>query len=67
MRFEQPLWLWLLVLVAALVVAYLIAQRRRTKYAVRFATLPMLEKVAPKRPGWRRTRRPRPSSRHSPC
>jgi Ca-activated chloride channel homolog len=54
MRFEQPLWLWLLVLVAVLVVAYLIAQRRRTKYAVRFATLPMLEKVAPKRPGWRR-------------
>jgi Ca-activated chloride channel family protein len=54
MRFEQPLWLWLLVLVAALVAAYLIAQRRRSKYAVRFATLPMLEKVAPKRPGWRR-------------
>jgi Ca-activated chloride channel family protein len=54
MRFEQPLWLWLLVLVAALVVAYLIAQRRRSKYAVRFATLPMLEKVAPNRPGWRR-------------
>jgi Ca-activated chloride channel family protein len=54
MRFEQPLWLWLLALVAVLVVAYLIAQRRRSKYAVRFATLPMLEKVAPVRPGWRR-------------
>ena len=54
MRFEQPLWLWPLVLVAALVAAYLVVQRRRTKYAVRFATLPMLEKVAPKRPGWRR-------------
>lgn len=54
MRFEQPLWLWLLLVVAALVVAYLIAQRRRSKYAVRFATLPMLEKVAPRRPGWRR-------------
>jgi Ca-activated chloride channel family protein len=54
MRFEQPLWLWLLVLVVALVAAYLIAQRRRSKYAVRFATLPMLEKVAPDRPGWRR-------------
>ncbi|TCC45846.1 VWA domain-containing protein [Kribbella capetownensis] len=54
MRFEQPLWLWLLVLVAALIAAYLIAQRRRSKYAVRFATLPMLEKVAPVRPGWRR-------------
>jgi Ca-activated chloride channel homolog len=54
MRFEQPLWLWLLVLVVALIAAYLVAQRRRSKYAVRFATLPMLEKVAPKRPGWRR-------------
>ncbi|TCN44078.1 Ca-activated chloride channel family protein [Kribbella orskensis] len=54
MKFEQPLWLWLLLVVAALVVAYLVAQRRRSKYAVRFATLPMLEKVAPQRPGWRR-------------
>jgi Ca-activated chloride channel family protein len=54
MRFEQPLWLWLLLVVAALVVAYLFAQRRRSRYAVRFATLPMLEKVAPNRPGWRR-------------
>lgn len=54
MRFEQPLWLWLLLLVAALAVAYVFAQRRRSKYAVRFATLPLLEKVAPNRPGWRR-------------
>ncbi|WP_433016835.1 VWA domain-containing protein [Kribbella sp. CA-294648] len=54
MKFEQPLWLWLLLIVPALVVAYLVAQRRRSKYAVRFATLPMLEKVAPTRPGWRR-------------
>jgi Ca-activated chloride channel family protein len=54
MKFEQPLWLWLLLIVAALVVAYVFAQRRRSQYAVRFATLPMLEKVAPKRPGWRR-------------
>ncbi|TWD81966.1 Ca-activated chloride channel family protein [Kribbella amoyensis] len=54
MRFEQPLWLWLLPVAAALVVAYVVAQRRRSRYAVRFATLPMLEKVAPRRPGWRR-------------
>ncbi|WBQ04123.1 VWA domain-containing protein [Kribbella sp. CA-293567] len=54
MKFEQPLWLWLLLIVAALVVAYVFAQRRRGQYAVRFATLPMLEKVAPKSPGWRR-------------
>ncbi|MFC0627347.1 VWA domain-containing protein [Kribbella deserti] len=54
MRFEQPAWLWLLLLTVALVVAYAIAQKRRSRYAVRFATLPMLEKVTPKRPGWRR-------------
>ncbi|GAB3436051.1 vWA domain-containing protein [Flindersiella endophytica] len=54
MRFESPVWLWLLVVAAGLVVAYLVMQRRRSRYAVRFATLPMLAKVAPKRPGWRR-------------
>jgi Ca-activated chloride channel homolog len=54
MRFESPMWLWLLPIAALLTVAYLIAQRRRSRYAVRFAALPMLEKVAPNRPGWRR-------------
>jgi Ca-activated chloride channel family protein len=54
MRFEQPMWLWLLLVAAALVIAYVVAQRRRSSYAVRFATLPMLEKVTPKRPGWKR-------------
>lgn len=54
MRFEQPIWLWLLLLAAALVVGYVVAQRRRSRYAVRFATLPMLEKLTPRRPGWRR-------------
>lgn len=50
----SPGWLWLLVPVALLVVLYLLAQRRRTTYAVRFATLPMLERLVPKRPAWRR-------------
>lgn len=54
MRFESPVWLWLLVVAAGLVVAYLVMQRRRARYAVRFATLPMLATIAPKRPGWRR-------------
>ncbi|WP_020579385.1 VWA domain-containing protein [Actinopolymorpha alba] len=54
MTFREPFWLWLLAVAAALVVAYLIAQRRRSRYAIRFATLPMLERVAPRRPGWRR-------------
>ena len=44
----SPGWLWLLAPVAVLVVLYLLAQRRRTTYAVRFATLPMLERLVPK-------------------
>jgi Ca-activated chloride channel family protein len=46
--------LWLLAGVAALVVLYVVLQVRRSKYAVRFTNLPLLEKVAPTRPGWRR-------------
>jgi Ca-activated chloride channel family protein len=47
-------WLWLLVGVAALVVLYVVMQARRRRYAVRFANLPLLESVVPRRPGWRR-------------
>lgn len=54
MTFTDPLFLLALVPVAALAVAYLVLQRRRTRYAVRFATLPMLDRVAPARPRWRR-------------
>jgi len=54
MTFTSPLILLALLPVAALAVAYLVLQRRRTRYAVRFATLPMLDRVAPTRPRWRR-------------
>ena len=54
MTFTDPLYLFALVPVAALVLAYVLMQRRRTRYAVRFATLPMLDRVAPARPRWRR-------------
>ena len=46
--------LWLLLLVAGLVAAYLVLQSRRKAYAVRFTNLDLLASVAPKRPGWRR-------------
>ena len=46
--------LWLLLGVLALAISYLINQRRRSKYAVRFTNLALLDSVAPKRPGWRR-------------
>jgi Ca-activated chloride channel homolog len=54
MTFQSAGRLWLLVAVVALVVVYLVMQRRRSRYAVRFTNLPLLEKVAPTRPGWRR-------------
>jgi Ca-activated chloride channel family protein len=54
MSFLSPWWLLLLVPVALLAVAYVVQQRRRGRYAVRFASLPMLERLAPRRPGWRR-------------
>lgn len=52
--FLAPGRLALLVLVVALAAAYLLLQRRRSAYAVRFAQLPLLASVAPRRPGWRR-------------
>jgi Ca-activated chloride channel family protein len=54
MRLLSPWWLLLLVPVALLAVTYLVQQRRRSRYAVRFASLPMLQRLAPHRPGWRR-------------
>jgi Ca-activated chloride channel family protein len=46
--------LWLLLLVPLLVLAYLWAQRRRVKYAVRFASLSLVREALGKGPGWRR-------------
>ncbi len=46
--------LWLLAAVVALAALYVVVQRRRPQYAVRFTNLALLDQVAPKRPGWRR-------------
>lgn len=54
MRWEAPERLWLLLGLAALVGAYLLMQRRRSRYAVRFTNLRLLDRVAPNRPAWRR-------------
>ncbi len=54
MTWESPQRLWLLLAVAALAVAYVVLQRRRSRYAVRFTNLKLLDRVAPKRPQWRR-------------
>lgn len=54
-NFISPGWLWALIVPLAAAIAYIVMQLigRRT-YALRFANAGLLEKVAPKRPGWRR-------------
>lgn len=54
MNFLAPGRLALLVVVAAFAATYVLAQRRRTKYVVRFTNMDLLETVAPRRPGPRR-------------
>ncbi|HEU4675969.1 MAG TPA: VWA domain-containing protein [Motilibacteraceae bacterium] len=54
LTFDAPLRLLLLLAVVGLIAVYLLQQRRRTAYAVRFTQLPLLDKVAPRRPAWRR-------------
>lgn len=52
--FVDPGWLLLLLAPVALLAVYVVLQQRRPEYAVRFTNLELLDKVAPKRPGWRR-------------
>jgi Ca-activated chloride channel family protein len=52
--FLDPAKLLALSAVAVLAAAYVVMQRRRQQYAVRFTNLALLEQVAPRRPGWRR-------------
>ena len=54
MTLLSPWWLLLILPVALLAGVYVVQQRRRSQYAVRFASLPMLERLVPRRPGWRR-------------
>ena len=54
MDFLSPIRLVLLAVPAALLVAYVVAQRVRRKYAVRFTSVELLASVAPRRPGWQR-------------
>jgi Ca-activated chloride channel family protein len=54
MTLLAPERLLLVVVPIALAVAYLVLQRRRTRFAVRFTAVDLLDTVAPDRPGWRR-------------
>jgi Ca-activated chloride channel homolog len=52
MSFEHPLFLLTLLVIPAAVVLYVLAERRRMRYAIRFTNVEMLVAVAPRRP-WR--------------
>ncbi len=54
MTFLEPQRLWWLLLVVALVAAYVFAQTRRREYTMRFTNLALLDQVAPHRPDVRR-------------
>jgi Ca-activated chloride channel homolog len=52
--FASPVWLLALLLVPLLGAAHVLAQRRRRRYAVRFANFAALAAAVPPTPGWRR-------------
>ena len=54
MTFIWPNMLPLLLLVPALVIAYILAQRRRQKYALRYASLSLVKEAMGRGPGFRR-------------
>lgn len=54
MSFVWPIALLSLLLVPLLAVGYVLLQRRRNRYAVRFTNLDLLANVVEKSPGWRR-------------
>ena len=54
MSAQWPALLWGLLLVPIALAAYLLAQRRRARYAVRFTNLELLADVAARSPRWRR-------------
>lgn len=54
MTLLSPNRLWLLVAVAAIAIAYVLLQRRRKTYALRFSSSELFDSVAPSTPGIRR-------------
>jgi Ca-activated chloride channel family protein len=54
MTFAEPLLLLLLLAVPLVVLGYLLIQRRRSRYVVRFTNVDLLANLVPRAPAWRR-------------
>ncbi len=54
MQFLWPYMLWLLLLIPLLVVVYIVAQRRRQRFALRYASLSLVKQALGRGPGIRR-------------
>ncbi|HEY3560919.1 MAG TPA: VWA domain-containing protein [Kribbella sp.] len=54
MQFLSPGRLWFLLLIPLIVAGYIFLQHRRSQYALRFTNIALLDRVAPRRPQWRR-------------
>jgi Ca-activated chloride channel family protein len=54
MEFTWPQMLWGLLLIPALVVGYVLLQRRRQRYVIRYASLSLVKDALGRGPGWRR-------------
>ena len=54
LSFQSPALLWGLLALPVVAAAYLLAQRRRTRYAVRFTNVELLAGLLPHTPPWRR-------------
>ena len=54
MEFLSPARLWFLLVIPVIVAGYIYLQHRRAQYALRFTNIALLDRVAPRRPQWRR-------------